>query len=592
VVKPVAWFDLSSEIRRKYAKRSWIPLRVGRNEREGSIGNADFSQAYEGVHTLLIPLSLREKHEYSWSDDHGDHRSYSFKDSYKTADEYQSSDEEYFGTRLVMRQLLPSMKHPEWHVNQDLVFALELVREGDVWVRPYEGFIDVIRLIREPSGAPVEASIRAEFLRDYLQARGAALRLSSYRERDGMITEEDASSFVKGPEDKEIDGGRLSRRTWEIDDTGGRAGGGVGVFRVFRTDVDHAEDVPVLDPESDANTESEQRSFVRPSLGLWRAIEEYWRDEWIEPAPKSVRVRRDKVPSSVSFIVEADGTTANSDELNYEDVGRWLWFSPTVIPNLLKYRGNELQWYTRETGGISTPSDPSIHFGVNSVGLITVYAEDIASLSEWERKLWAGHNVTPEGGVSTELLSAQVNVEVAETQAPEAFFAPVLQQVDQAFEQKYGKRLFRTHESHSEISSRIHRFRSLEKAGFFELAKDITRLTADLIDIDAVRTALGVGKDDKRGSLKLLQSVLALTVRDEIARNLMSPIFATYELRLADAHLPKSELAEALGMLRIGANDTPLEKGFKLIHAVVSAWNTVNWVFIDNVPDRFRRTTE
>jgi hypothetical protein len=586
------WFDLSSEIRRRYAARSWIPLRLARSVKQGKFGQADYSQIYEGAHSLLVPLENRATASYGWSDDSGDHQPLAYGDAYKPVDVYQHQDKKDLGVRLVLKQSLPGMKNSEWYLNQDLVFALSLMREGDKWLRPHEGYIDVVRLSRDEQGEPVAMEIRAEFLRDYLEARQAALRVSSYRERDGMISPDDARTFVGEQEYTEIEGGRLSRRAWETDDRGSRVGGGVSVMRVFRTDVDPLADVPILGNETDLNTKSEHHSFVPPSSGLWRAIEEYWRDEWVEPAKNSLRVRRDKIQSSVSFIVDADGSTMYADELNYEDVGRWLWFNPAIIPSILQYRGNVLQWYTRFTGAISTPTDPSIHFGINEVDLVTIYAEDVASLSEWERKLWAGHNVSPEGGVSRELLSAQVDVKVADTKAPEAYFSLVIDEVDSAFAAKFGQPLFRKHDHVTEISSRIHRFRALEKRGLFELAKDVTRLTADLMDTEALRRALGVDVKDKRGSLKLLESVLAQTIKDEHARHLMGAMFGAYELRLADAHLPKTELESFLKLLEIGEGETPLAQGLSLMNAVVTAWSTVALVLRGEAPNQVRRPEE
>ena len=45
---------------------------------------------------------------------------------------------------------------------------------------------------------------------------------------------------------------------------------------------------------------------------------------------------------------------------------------------------------------------------MNSAGLINVYAYDVARLPMWQQRLWVGHNVTPNGPPSTELLQAQM----------------------------------------------------------------------------------------------------------------------------------------------------------------------------------------
>jgi hypothetical protein len=83
----------------------------------------------------------------------------------------------------------------------------------------------------------------------------------------------------------------------------------------------------------------------------------------------------------------------------------WLYFDPTIVAALLRHRGGRLRWLTAETGGLGATSH-GVHFGVNRLGLITVYAKDIGGLQAWEQRLWSAHNVTPDGGVSRELFAA------------------------------------------------------------------------------------------------------------------------------------------------------------------------------------------
>jgi hypothetical protein len=62
-----------------------------------------------------------------------------------------------------------------------------------------------------------------------------------------------------------------------------------------------------------------------------------------------------------------------------------------------------------------------VHFGINSRGLVNVYAKDIALLPDWQQKIWAGYNIGPDGKVSEELLASQAEAQPADTQAPEVF---------------------------------------------------------------------------------------------------------------------------------------------------------------------------
>jgi len=111
--------------------------------------------------------------------------------------------------------------------------------------------------------------------------------------------------------------------------------------------------------------------------------------------------------------------------------GKWLWFKPEVIPALLKIKGSELKFYTKQTGGITCCHGSATHFGVNDLGLLNIFAKDIAMLDVWQQRVWAGFNLSPDGGVSSELLSAQVKGVPAVTLAGESFFARGLKLVEE-----------------------------------------------------------------------------------------------------------------------------------------------------------------
>jgi hypothetical protein len=163
------------------------------------------------------------------------------------------------------------------------------------------------------------------------------------------------------------------------------------------------EDVPAISV-SDENITSKSWTIEHKGGKLIRIQGELWRSEWVDPADESPRVRRDKLPSSVFFVTDAEGTRRSVDR---QGTGGWLWFRPEVIMALSNRRGGGLQWYTRDTGGVRGSPHSFVHFGVYALGLVNVYAKDIGFLHEWEQQIWAGCNVGPEGGVSEELLAAK-----------------------------------------------------------------------------------------------------------------------------------------------------------------------------------------
>ena len=568
------WFEMP-EIRRKpIANGVWIPLRQSE-----TIHIAENQEEVICVGTVAIANDHRDiGNQLDWDDIGLFHNPepYAFSDGrYKAADVYLHNENKAIGVELVLVQHVNSAHTGIWMVNQDLVMALGLIEQDDVWVRPDEGYIDVIRCRRDIEGQFVSIEIRAEFLRDYLCARGLALRIASYRQRMAKVDDSTYLEWSVTPIEINTENARFSTRVFEIDADGGLFGS-VAVMKVWRTDVDDNEDVPVFGDETDQNTAFESHRYERTGPKLFRVEGELWRTEWVEPAAISERVRRDKPTEEFFYLVGAAGEKLPSSALNNEDVGRWLWFRPQVIETLLEHKGSGLGWYTFDTGWVKCSPDYGTHFGINKVGLINVYAYDIAKLPQWQQRVWVGHNVAPDGQVSSELLDSQMRATPASSTAPEADFENILDTLNKEFLKRHGGALFRSHENKVEILSRIHRFRAVSsKAGLLELAKDIARLTADSIDEGMLRAIAKPEKDQKLGSLKLVERLLASSEGDELARNIMTPLVGIYELRLGDAHLPSSKINEAYALLNINVNSHPMSQATQMLKQAVNSLSEI-----------------
>lgn len=562
--------------RRRFATAVWVPLRASETTVfSGSYGKPGSKEETLAVGCVGVPLARRaEAEKLQWMDIglHNEGRPYAFEDGrYKRADVYQYSDGEDFATNFVMHQGFDGAQDSIWHVNQDLVLALGLVQEGDSWVKPDEGFVEVIRQRRGPDGRVIAIEIKNEFLRDYLAARGMALRLYYYRQRFAVMPDMSHLPWAeKGIEDTKPHD-RFKTRSWAVGADGDVHGAGVAVLQAWRTDVDNTEDVPVFGPATDDNTAGRSIQYTRQGEKFYRVEGELWRAEWIEPAPRSERVRGDGADQPLTYVVDATGKREFGDRLNDEDVGAYLWFDARVITALTGVRGGGLRWYTGQTGGVWCSPSYSVHFGVNGVGLVNVYAYDIARLPMWQQRIWAGHNVTPNGPPSVELLDAQMKTSPAQTRAPEQLLMRVLKVLDDALVARTGAKLFKSHDSADAILGSIHRFRALDEAGLLALAKDIARVVADRIDVGTLRKIAVPPKGESWGSLKSLEKALATVVPDDKARDTMSPLFGIYELRLGDAHLPSSEIEAAFAKVGVNRNAIRVLQGEQLIAGAVFA---------------------
>ncbi|WP_230384746.1 hypothetical protein [Burkholderia pseudomallei] len=321
-----------------------------------------------------------------------------------------------------------------------------------------------------------------------------------------------------------------------------------------------------MGPESDDNTDYETGHGHHSGFDGVRVEGEFWRDEWIEHQGQSVRVRGDADRNLPQFIVETDGKRMSSSELDYEDVGRWLWFRSSIVNELLGHRGFSLGWYTAETGGIRSTSGYVTHFGVNSSDLVTVYAHDVARLAAWEQHIWAAHNVVPDGKVSNELLSAQVKAQVAPTHAVEEILFESMRMLEVGFRENFGVGLY-THEIDDvEVMQHVSRFASKDQASLLRLAKELVRVFSDRLDVRALRKLSTHAEKEKLGSNKLLQDILAQKVGAEKARRIFGPIAGTYDMRVGDAHPTSSKIGEALKLAEIDVSRSFMRQGEQLIH--------------------------
>lgn len=567
------WFEMAGIRRRWPANSVWVPLRaVNPIQETGKYGFIGYRIEFYGVGSLAVPIRAKEETEkLGWTDigiahDHGP---YIDSGRYIQSDVYEEYSGRLTGIHLVLSQRGNSEENPQWHLHQDFIIAFGLKRENDTWVSPDEGYIEVARLTRHPNGRPYLLEVKAEYLRDYLCARSMALYVTSYRNREEVVEDPSHITWDDNPKIETVGGDRWEGRVTAIHEGGTPFGAKTAVFHVARTDLDPEEDIPSFSFPTDDSISS--RSWTKEDKGrrLFCVHGELWRNEWFNPGEYSTRIKGDKLPATVFFITDATGKKESGETLVVES--RWLWFKSDVIMVLAHRRGGSLQWYTKDTGNVRCSPDYGIHFGFNRIGLINVYAKDIGLLPEWQQRIWAGFNVSPEGGVSDELLASQMKAMPADTKAPEEFLSKGWSHVNDVCRKSLGAPLFRAHEQHAEIIKHAHRFRAIDQSGLFALAKDLARLTVDSIDVRPLQQIASPPKGEKWGSLKSLEKFLATIVPAETAHAVLSPLFGVYEMRHADAHLPSREIEETLRLAGVDPKETAIKQGFQLLHGFVSS---------------------
>ena len=561
------WVLQTKETRRTFSSATWVPLRASSNDEKGNVKDIGYISEFFGCGSVAFPPEHRETAErFGWSDIGlmRNAQPYAYSDGYYSSiEQYQYNDKEPIGVHLVFEHPQPVVGGRPWILNPDLVVALHLIKDGTNWVRPEEDFVVVAREVLDEKGHHCLIEIKREFLIDYLAARNLSLRLSYYRQRVENVSKLDGGAYANLTDRQEKrDGGRFELLIRRLEDV---YGGSWASFRMWRTDVDEDEDAPVMGPENADNTDFEKSEGYRSGFEGVRVESEFWRDEWIEHQGQSVRVRGDADKNLPQFIVETDGTRMESADLNYEGVGRWLWFRSSVVNEFLEHRGFSLEWYTGETGGIHSTSGYRTHFGINSADLVTVYAEDVARLAAWEQHIWAAHNVVPDGRVSNELLASQVKAKPASTHAVEELLFRSMRLLEEGFRERFSIALFTHDIDDAAAMQHISRFASKDRASLLKLAKELVRVFTDRLDVRALRELSTHTEKEKLGSNKLLQDILAQKVGDDKARLIFGVIAGVYDMRVGDAHPTSSKIGDALKLARIDESGSFLRQGEQLI---------------------------
>jgi hypothetical protein len=572
--KDQKWLEMRDLRARDLNRDAWIPLRAYRKIASGVAYRVGYTEEIFGSGCVAFPVEVTEQVEkdFGW---HAiglahDHEPYVQGGVYYAADAFV--DRGLNGIRPVLSQRGSRIEGTVWHLHPDLFLGLRLKREGDLWLAMDEGYAEVVRESRGSDGEVCLIEIRASHLKDFLAARGMALYVSSYWSREfidsSRIAVDWGSEFVQESAKKTRWEGRID----EINEDGHRIGEGVHIMHVGRTNYDVDQDVPEISPSDEFRTTSSQGIFL--GTKVYRLWGELWRDQWVLPGGISTRIRGDKAPASVFFFTDAAGTKEAGQSL--ERGGRWLWFKPEVMNACLAFRGSSLEWYTADTGRITLGTGAGLHFGVNPLGLVNIYAKDIGFSSEWEQQVWAGFNVLPDGGVSRELLAAQAEGTPARTQAPEGFLSHGLDALNSASVRAFGFSVLKPHRETDRLIRVSHRFRATDRAGLYALAKDLARLTADSLDAARIQTKIKPPDGQRWGSLKSLENLLALAVSAEEAKAIMSPLFAVYDLRLSDAHLPSSEVDGALKLVGVDDTSQPtVLQGKRVLASVVDCIHTI-----------------
>lgn len=587
---PQGWFEMKNMRNHPMSVDSWVTVKSIRTlPSEGCLTEEHHSQKINNVGSVMFPITNHESAlKFGWDNQaylcrfdgeiYSSIKGFSSNELQEKRAETQYLPCGYYrrdgviGFGLVIEQHVNSQENPVWHLHQDFVVALNLIREDDKWVRPEEGYIEVARLSRNSEGKPEAVEVRREHLLDYLSARKVNLYLYSFHSRRELTNDYSHVRWKPGEEYVEEEGmrrweGRIIRmspyKLFPEDTTEERPISSKDAYE--REEVPGPESNSVRDQVSNMQTADEQ---------IYKIIGELWCTEVIEAGDRSERVLDDE-PISVPFIIDSTGRTETDKFLKKSNL--WLHFRPEVINDILGHRGAFIDWCTSYTGGIGLAPDHSVHFGINESGHVNVFAKDIAQLPVWQRRIWSGFNITPDGEVSKELLASQFEANPASTIAPEVLLRDAYININDTSNELLGKPLFRERDEYcDQLFSKCHRLRAIDRPSLYALAKDLYRLTIERVDQSVLRVVAEPQRGEKWQSIRHLQEVLEICRDAQEAQEIVSSIKGLNKLRQADAHRPSNNIERSIRKAGIIETGNPINEAYQLLQHFAKTLNRIS----------------
>jgi hypothetical protein len=557
---PLEWIESRDFEQLSFDRSTWIPLVLEKIDISyGRFGTPGYRNAYRDFDSIIVPLDLRSEFErIDWQSvsRHNSDCAWADDDAFYPPGTYSTEPRILYP---VIQRMFATGDPKEWNLLQELEVGLKLMRRGDSWIAPEEDDVEVARLERDNRGLPDALFFRAEHLRDYLCAKKAALLLTGFAFRDAVEESFPELNWEVMREEHKKQERHFDHGWWEgilapIHEGGGPFGLATHVIHAWRESVNPDDDIPIM-PHPTAEPEPRHESFTKVSTRrkIFALSGRIWIKHWILPAQKSPRIRRDEIESRIHFQVEnqQQATLAGKALSDYRG---WLWFKPSVIRRILTARTSEIKWYTAQTGEVGPAPHATLHFGVNSIGLINILGYKMAELPEWAQKYWVSGNVSPEGGLSKELHMSQNLARPANTWAPEAMLWNNLEILQGRTEATYGKPLLQHLPSKEEFLHRVHRFYCDSFSDVCALCKELNRLVVEPVDLAMLNKKIDPANAAKQKEQKLRQIKRLAIWLDAVGidgRKTTAALAGVYDLRIGDAHITSASTRDALKVLKI-----------------------------------------
>jgi hypothetical protein len=235
----------------------------------------------------------------------------------------------------------------------------------------------------------------------------------------------------------------------------------------------------------------------------------------------------------------------------------YLYFRPEVLQKYLQTDGYNVNFHMRNWGFVCLPGDRgSIDVGINSHGLVTAFAPDIANLDIQEQQYWSSYSSLPSGEVCEELFQTRMQCNPPNSPSVTELIDLACSKLSTVFKSTFSVSLFSNKKPSKQetnnlnvgvISSQYH-----EVA---DLAKTLYMLIIETMEVKPLRTALttlGGTVDKELRQIKLLEQILIAKGMDrKEASSITAPLVGLNELRIGSAHIGAPKLEKGFNLMGV-----------------------------------------
>lgn len=352
--------------------------------------------------------------------------------------------------------------------------------------------------------------VKAEFLKDYLKQRGCALVLAYFQSRDVRETQEDISLPDDDREDFTVLGGNAVRGVRR-----NQPGYELHWFCPIRADgIPYGREERLQEDRENLKFETKQSYRFSKE----EAVNE---EGFQEAGYRRPAIGAEDLEEAISFF-------------------GWTYFEPEVLE---KYkndsRGSVSEW-SRQGLQVNWLDKMKLRAYRNDEDLILIIVDDLAKIPDEELSHWYHYNTSPAGEIPEEMITNYIEADWVDSESPSDAVINAVTELNEAFEAKYGVRLYR--ETGDEIDAdRMLSLPRNEKHELLNVMSEAHQVIVENLDRGNLESQLPDNVlSDVEGKKSALFEFVRYLSDTSTAAEILNPINAVHDFRKEDSHMTVS----------------------------------------------------